>query len=143
MKKLILYSLLSAVVAFGVSPVMPTQQAAAQATASKSGAFNGAGSKTGQGQATLVRNADGSATLTFRNFRVSKGPDLRIWLSNAGSINKSRDVKRGKYVEIAKLKSSKGEQSYRIPAAMLKNGFDQVVIWCKPFGVLFAHAKLG
>ncbi len=142
-KTLITYALLSTVLLSGVTPVLLTSAATAQSTISKSGSFSGAGSKTGQGTVTMTHNADGSATLTFTGFQVSKGPDLRVWLSNANSINKSGDVKRGQYVEIAKLKSSKGEQSYTIPASALKNGFDQVVIWCKPFGVLFAHAKLG
>ncbi len=142
MKKMIFYALLSAIVASGVTPAMPTQSVAAQAIAGKSGQFSGAGSKRGSGGVTLVHNADGSATLTFTDFEVSSGPDLRVWLSNADSINKSRDVKRGEYVEISKLKSSRGGQSYTIPASALKNGFDQVVIWCKPFGVLFAHARL-
>lgn len=141
-KTFITFALLAGIIGTGVTPAMPTSAAMAQATINTSGQFSGAGSKTGEGTVTLIHNADGTATLTFKQFKVSRGPDLRVWLSDAATINKSRDVKRSKYVAISKLKSSKGEQSYIIPASALAQGLDQVVIWCKPFGVLFASAKL-
>ncbi|WP_430428271.1 DM13 domain-containing protein [Parasphingorhabdus sp.] len=141
-KIFISFALLAGIIGTGVTPAMPTSAAMAQTTLNTSGQFSGAGRKTGDGTVTLVRNADGSATLTFQDFKVSRGPDLRVWLSDADTIIKSRDVKQSQYVEISKLKSSKGDQSYVIPASALAQGLDQVVIWCKPFGVLFASAKL-
>jgi hypothetical protein len=46
------------------------------------------------------------------------------------------------YLELEPLKGDVGEQNYEIPADVDLTGYGSVVIYCKPFHVLFAVASL-
>jgi len=106
-----------------------------------SGSFKGASGYKGRGTARLVQNKDGSYQLSFSNFSVSRGPNLRVWLVK-GSGSTSAAVMRSKHVELSKLKKTLGNQSYSVRKSLVDQGYQTVVIWCKPFGVLFARARL-
>lgn len=89
---------------------------------------------TGSGTATLFRLTDGSHLLRFENFSVTNGPDLRVYLSKDSSVSEA--------VELGKLKGNKGSQNYEIPEQIDLSQYRYVIIYCKPFHVTFATAKL-
>lgn len=85
----------------------------------------------GGGEGTIVR---------FENFDVLNGPDLRVVLSKSSDVEKSGHL--GDYVELGKLKGNKGNQNYVVPADIDTSLYHSVVIYCKPFGVVFNSANI-
>lgn len=93
----------------------------------------------GSGLAKLFTTADGGL-LRLEDLDVLNGPDLRVLLSPNIGVERSGDL--GDYVEIGKLKGNKGNQNYTIPADLNINDFNSVIIYCKPFHVVFNSANL-
>ena len=101
------------------------------------GQFNGTDSfHKGSGLAKIY-STDGKNFLRFEDFSVTNGPDLRVYLSKEVNPDKNA-VKNG--LEIAKLKGNKGNQNYELPDSIEE--YKSVVIYCKPFSVVFAIANL-
>ncbi len=96
----------------------------------------------GSGQATIYRLPDGSHVLRLENLDVTNGPDLRVILSPSPNPESSADVKAQGYVELDKLKGNRGNQNYPIPAGFDVGPIQSVVIYCKPFKVIFSIASL-
>jgi hypothetical protein len=46
------------------------------------------------------------------------------------------------YVDVGRLRLSKGSQKYNIPAGIDLKKYPSVVIWCEQFGVLISPADL-
>ena len=103
-------------------------------TVSKIGEFRGLAGHQASGKAELVLVGD-AKFLRFEDFQVTNGPDLRVYITKEG------DVKDG--IHLDKLKGSKGNQNYELPEDIDVDEYDTVVIYCQPFGVYFADAKLG
>lgn len=96
-----------------------------------------------KGRAEIIKLKDGGLGLKLSSdFKVRSGPDLRVWLSAASNPGSARSVKRAKHLELGRLRSSNGEQIYRIPKGASISDLSSVVIWCKAFGVNFGSAKL-
>lgn len=107
--------------------------------ASRTGTFRAAAgtSYTVQGRAFLEQVPGGSLQLRFAaDFQSSNGPDLNVYLSTANQINSSS-------VQLGKLQSTRGEQTYAVPSNIEMNDFDHVIIHCLPFNVTFGSAPLG
>jgi plastocyanin len=96
----------------------------------------------GSGQATIYQGPDGSLVLRLENLDVTNGPDLRVILSPHSNPANQGDVKGSGYVELGKLKGNKGNQNYDIPRNMNISAVGSVVIYCKPFHVIFSVASL-
>ena len=96
----------------------------------------------GRGQALIYDLADGSRVLRFEDFNVTNGPDLRVILTTVASPESSDDVHEPGYIELDKLKGNAGSQNYPIPPSANVEDFKSVVIYCKPFRVIFAVAPL-
>ena len=96
----------------------------------------------GSGTATIYRLDDGSHLLRFENFRVTNGPDLRVLLSSAPDVRSRDDLDQAGYVELDKLKGNIGSQNYPIPDGVEVGEQVTVIIYCKPFHVLFSVAVL-
>ena len=86
-----------------------------------------------QGTATITLNDEGSV-LSLQDFKTTNGPDLYVYLST--------DKKASEFVNLGRLQSSNGDQSYEIPDDVDLSKYDKVLIWCKAFGVLFGTAEL-
>ena len=90
-----------------------------------------------RGTATIVRLADGRRFLTLTSFSTSPGPDLRVRLASARTL----DGGASDAVDLGALKGNRGDQQYRLP-----HGVDlrrrAVVIWCRAFSVRFGSAVL-
>ena len=108
----------------------------------KAGSFRDADSfHKGSGQAMVYRLADGEHVLRLENLRVTNGPDLRVLLSAHPDPMSRGDFDSEEYVELDKLKGNMGNQNYPIPQLDLSQ-YRSVVIYCKPFHVIFSVAPL-
>ena len=87
-----------------------------------------------QGDVLIIESDDGSRFLRFENFKVSNGPDLFVYLATDESAND--------FVNLGELKGNIGNQNYMIPPGADLSNYDNVLIWCKQFSVLFGSAKL-
>ena len=96
----------------------------------------------GSGQATIYRGPDGSHLLRLEDFEVTNGPDLHIILSPHRDPKSQSDLKQPGYVDIGKLKGNIGNQNYSIPNSVDVAIQGSVVIYCKPFHVIFSVAPL-
>ncbi len=98
----------------------------------RTGSFVGVGGHAAEGVAKIL-SVKGNEYLRFEEFMVTNGPDLRVYLTSGG------DVKNGEH--LGKLKGNKGDLNYLL-AGIETSKFDTVVIYCQPFGVVFATATL-
>ena len=115
----------------------------AQPTKLKSGQFRDQDRfHTGSGSATIYRLADGSQILRLEDFQVTNGPDLRVYLTRAQNPEGAGEVTGPGHLELSKLKGNMGNQNYPIPDDADVSAFNSVVIFCKPFKVIFSVAPL-
>ncbi len=96
----------------------------------------------GSGKATIYQLPDGSHLLRFEDLQVTNGPDLHVLLAQHPMPGSSAEVKQG-FIELGSLKGNIGSQNYAIPAGTDIAMFKSVVIYCKPFQVVFSTATLG
>lgn len=96
----------------------------------------------GEGTAALYELQDGRRVLRLDDFKVTNGPDLYVYLSADPAPRDSDELHEGKAFEVAKLKGNIGNQNYELPADLDLSGFNSVVIYCKPFRVIFSTAEL-
>jgi len=99
---------------------------------SKQGSFVGLKGNNAKGKAIII-SAGKVAFLRFQDFEVTNGPDLHVYMTSGGNISTGMDL--------GKLKGSIGDQNYALNGVDLKN-YDTVVIYCQPFHIYFAQAKL-
>jgi hypothetical protein len=90
-----------------------------------------------RGTATIVRVADRRAFLTLTSFSTSPGPDLRVRLASARTL----DGGASDAVDLGALKGNRGDQQYRLPSRVSLRG-RAVVIWCRAFSARFGSATL-
>ena len=96
----------------------------------------------GDGTATVYDLGDGSRVLRFEEFEVTNGPDLRVLVTpDPNPLDHDALVAAG-YTELGRLKGNIGNQNYDIPAALDTGSIGSVIIYCKPFAVIFAVASL-
>ena len=96
----------------------------------------------GSGSVTIYQLEDGSRVLRLEDLSVTNGPDLRVILSPHPDPRSRGEVTAEGYVELGKLKGNLGNQNYPIDAGVDVSAFNSVVIYCKPFHVLFAVSGL-
>ena len=121
---------------------MPDEMA--ESAAVKTGQFRDADRfHRGSGTATIYSLPDGSHVLRLESLDVTNGPALVVILSPHPNPSSSSDVHQTGYVELAKLKGNKGNQNYTLPDGVDPASFGSVVIYCKPFKVVFSVASLG
>ena len=87
-----------------------------------------------QGDAYTIPLEDGSNVLRLENFKSTNGPDLYVYLST--------DKYASEFINLGELKANSGNQNYQIPDDVDLEKYNQVLIWCKAFGVLFGNAEL-
>ena len=115
----------------------------AAASVVKTGTFRDADrSHKGSGSAIIYQLEDGSHVLRLEDFEVTNGPDLRVILSPHADPQSRGDVTAEGFVELGKLKGNIGNQNYPIDAGVDVSTLNSVVIYCKPFRVIFAVAGL-
>ena len=125
-----------------VDEALPTAGTSASAlTTGASGEFEGADNfHRGAGIATLLREEDGGWVLRLEDFSVTNGPDLHVLLgTGADPLDKSA---MGDTLDLGKLKGNQGSQNYRLPDETDVSRYRSVIIYCQPFHVIFAGARL-
>ncbi len=117
--------------------------AAAQDLVKAAGNFRDADSfHKGSGNAIIYELSTGERILRIDEFRVTNGPDLRVLLANTPDPESHGDLDDAGYVELGKLKGNVGAQNYDIPDSVSLSDVQSVVIYCKPFRVVFTVATL-
>jgi hypothetical protein len=115
-----------------------TQNNAATTTTNvlRTGSFVGVGDgiHNAEGTAKVIPLQDGSNILRLEDLRVTNGPDLYVYLAT--------DKSASDFVNVGKLKANNGNQNYDIPTETDLTKYDTVLIWCRPFSVLFGSAEL-
>lgn len=96
----------------------------------------------GSGQAVVYRLSDGSHLLRLENLKVTNGPALHVLLAAHPDPKSNAEVQSQGYVDLGKLKGNLGNQNYEIPRNVDVSAQRSVVIYCKPFQVVFSVAPL-
>lgn len=87
-----------------------------------------------EGQAKVLKLADGKQLLRLEDFKATNGPDLYVYLATDGTAQD--------YVILGELKANIGNQNYEIPEGTDLAKYDTALIWCKQFSVLFGSAEI-
>ena len=113
-----------------------TLNATAMPNVLRTGSFVGAGDgiHNAEGIAKIIPLQDRSSILRLEDLRVTNGPDLYVYLSP--------DKSASDFINIGKLKANNGNQNYEIPKETDLSKYKTVLIWCRPFSVLFGSAAL-
>ena len=82
----------------------------------------------------MVISQDDLTYLRLEDFQSTNGPDLYVYLSADGG---NED-----FVSLGKLKGNIGNQNYLVPEGVDLEKYDNVLIWCQRFGVLFGSAEI-
>ncbi len=130
-----------------VEPITPALGSLAQAMAKASGSFRKAEAPVSGG--FTITQQGGKTVLTLSgDFKTNDmAPDLWVAFSpSATPLAMSKapafPLKPGSYTLLSKLKSSKGAQSYVIPASIDLKAQKSVLIWCQKFNATMAWAPL-
>ena len=86
-----------------------------------------------EGKALLIEN-EGKKIVRFEDFDTINGPALYIYLSS--------DLGDDDFVDLGPIKATKGNINYEIPEGVDTEKYNKVLIWCRPFSVLFSYAEL-
>jgi hypothetical protein len=92
------------------------------------------------GTATIYQLPDGSHVLRFEDFRSKNGPDLHVYLSTEAPKSTFAGLGADE-VHLGSLKGNVGNQNYEIPADVDVSQYQSVVIYCRPFHVVFSSAE--
>ena len=132
----------------GGAAVMDSMMAAASPQAEvqrvTTGAFKDADAfHQGSGQAIIFTAPGGGHLLRLENLDVTNGPALHVIISPHEDPTRGNEVKLPGYADLGPLKGNRGNQNYTIPADVDISAIKSVVIYCKPFSVVFSVATLG
>jgi hypothetical protein len=102
----------------------------------RTGSFVGVGDgiHNAEGTAKVIPLQDDSNILRLEDLRVTNGPNLYVYLAT--------DKSASDFVSLDKLKANNGNQNYDIPTETDLTKYDTVLIWCRPFSILFGSAEL-
>lgn len=105
------------------------------ASAGTSGSFIGKSDHITTGGVSIVKNADGTATVTLdENFSLDGAPDPRVAFGKDGSYASEADL--------GELKNLNGKQVYTVPASVNIDDYNEIYIWCLKFSVPLGVAAL-
>jgi hypothetical protein len=126
-----------------VEEPMTEAMEAPEVVALKTGTFTDADAfHKGEGSATIYRLEDGSHVLRIEDFRVTNGPALFVLVSPHPNPGGRGDISDAGYTELARLKGNVGNQNYILPDDFSPDDINSVIIYCKPFRVVFSTAAL-
>ena len=96
----------------------------------------------GSGQAVIYSAPGGGHLLRLEDLDVTNGPALHVILSPHEDPTNGDEVKLPGYADLGPLKGNRGNQNYTIPADVDVSAIRSVVVYCKPFSVVFSVATL-
>lgn len=103
------------------------------ATLLKQGMFVGIGGHTASGTASIYKLGT-KFYIVLDPYESQNGPDLKVYLS--------KNETASEYINVGKLMSTMGKQTYDVPAMTDIGQYPYVHIWCEAFSVEFARAML-
>ena len=92
------------------------------------------------GTATIYELPDGQRIVRLEDFSSTNGPELHVILTTGTAMETFADV--GEYIDLGLLKGNVGNQNYEIPAELDLTPIKSIVIYCRPFHVVFSVADL-
>ena len=92
------------------------------------------------GSATIYELPDGQRILRFDDFRSKNGPDLHVYLSAEVPTSTFAGLGENE-VHLGALKGNVGSQNYEVPTDIDLSLYRSVVIYCRPFHVVFSTAE--
>jgi hypothetical protein len=96
----------------------------------------------GSGTATIILGPNGTHLLRLENLDVTNGPELHVILSPSSNPKGRDDVMTSGWAALGELRGNRGNQNYPIPPNVDVSKQGSVVIYCKPFHVVFSVATL-
>ena len=81
-----------------------------------------------------VYDDHGTKVILLDPYSSQSGPDLKVYLS--------KDINASEYINVGKLKSITGKQSYTVPGNPDISQYNYVHIWCEQFTVVFGRAEV-
>lgn len=122
-------TLLAALALAAISVAAP-----AHAEVLRSGKIKGASGHTTTGTVAIVRDG-GSVKVVFSDdYTLDNAPDPYVAFGSASKFAKGTDF--------AKMSSTRGGQTYKVPGSLDASKYDAVWLWCKRFGVPLGYATL-
>jgi hypothetical protein len=85
-----------------------------------------------EGKALIINDNDQNI-LRFEDFETINGPNLHVYLSTELGISDA--------VDLGELKANSGSFNYELEDIDIEK-YNQVLVWCQPFKVLFSYADL-
>jgi len=96
-----------------------------------------------QGTVTIFAFPDNHKIARFENFQSANGPDLYVLLSASPAPRTQEEVQLSNLdFELGRLKANIGNQNYEIPPEVDLSLYNSVVIYSKPFNVVFSTATI-
>ncbi len=92
------------------------------------------------GTAAIYALPDGQHVLRLEDFQSTNGPELHVLLTTGTEAKTFGEL--GEYWDLGELKGNVGNQNYAIPDDIDLDRIKSVVIYCKPFHVVFSVANL-
>ena len=82
----------------------------------------------------LMIETDNKRILRFEDFDTINGPALYVYLSS--------DLGNDDFIDLGKLKATKGDVNYDVPIDVNISKYKYVLVWCRAFSVLFSYGEL-
>ena len=98
------------------------------------GSFVGKTGHKASGMMSLVKTDNG--------VEIRFGPNFSIKGAPGPYLGFGKDGKYVKATQFSKLLKTTGAQTYKVPASIDVSEFNEFYVWCKPFNVPLALAKL-
>ena len=97
-----------------------------------------------KGSWEIVREGNQKVLVLGDDFKTSKGPDLKIFLSKLplDKINGNNAAGKGTSVRVAELKDFSGKSAYVIPPGVVLHEYKSVVIHCEAYSKLWGGSSL-
>lgn len=93
------------------------------------------------GQAIIARQQDGSVIVRLQDLDSANGPDLYVYVTEHPDPQNSDQLHQGGH-NLGKLKATNGSFNYTLDPSIDPAKIKSVVIYCRPFSVIFSTAKL-
>jgi hypothetical protein len=99
------------------------------------GTFKGLSRHTTTGRAELVKKGSGGVVELMSDFTFDGAPDPKVALGKDGKYDPA--------TLSGALKANTGASSYKLPAGINPDDYNEVYIWCEKFNVPLGVAPLG